>query len=150
MKNIVERHGRLKVCLGHFFGSKKCPVHTCSSCLLKFRKHQKTLGILTIFGTPSCPTRSQNGPQIVSKIKSKKYKFCLNTSKTINAAIAITCVWHDSQCSYMYLLSIAITSNFPKTVENVTFGRFSKVALGGSTGPQFALKISQMVTKLHH
>ena len=28
--------------------------------------------------------------------------------------------------------------------------RFLKVALGGSTGPQFELKISQMVTKLHH
>ena len=109
---------------------KKCPFHTSSSCLLKFRKRQKTLGILTIFGTPSCPTRSQHGPQMVSKIKSKKYKFCFNTCKTINVAIAITCVWHDSQCSYwnlevlhvlgkwakilsekIYLLSIANTSN---------------------------------------
>lgn len=148
---------------------KTCPFHTSSSCLLKFRKHQKTQRILTIFVTPSCPTRSQNGPKMVSKIRSKKYKFCLNTSKILNAAIAITCVWQGSQCNYwnlevlqvlgkwtkiltekVYLLSIANTSNLQNIVENVTFGRFLKVALGGSTGPQFELKISQMVTKLHH
>ncbi len=133
---------------------KTCPFHTSSSCLLKFRKHQTTPRILTIFGTPSCPTRSQHGPQMVSKIKSKKYNCCLNTSNTINAAIAITCVWQGSQCNYwnlevlqvlwkwiknliekVYLLSIANTPILTKALENVTFGRFLKFASGGFTGP---------------
>ena len=74
----------------------------------------------------------------------------LNTSNILNAAIPITCVWQGSQCNYwnlevlqvlgtwtkistekVYLLSIANTPILTKTMENVTFGRFSKVALGG-------------------
>ena len=50
----------------------------------------------------------------------------------------------------MYLLSIANASNLQNIVENVTFGRFLMVALGGPMGPQFDLKIYQMVTKLRH
>ena len=99
---------------------KTCPFHTSSSCLLKFRKRQKTLGILTIFGTPSCPTRSQHGPQMVSKIKSKKYKFCFNTCKTINVAIAITCVWHDSQCSYWNLEVLHVLGKWAKILTEKT------------------------------